>query len=187
LIYLGTFFSVMETNTDFSGSIPSTFTKIPYKWHISFPGGAIIERLASSHYPRELSRQGQIELFLRAAEEAAQQGLEPLRIRRMRWRIGKSASNVPHMRTGARENFSGQIALAPIHTFAEAVRDLFRNAKKRNVRVAGGLSKHKWICRYIEDIANLHFENTPAIYGAEGAALLAAERMFVKNGFRSEL
>lgn len=177
LVYLGTFFSVMQATADFSGSIPSAFTTVPYTWQISFPGGAIIERLAAAKYSRAQGRQKQIESFLKSAELGLENDSADLRVARRSWKIGEPTLSVPLLVPTGSTYSETEIALAPIRTFASAVADFFANSATREIRVAGGLSRCKWLCRYIEDVADIRLIHTPPIEDAEGAALFALASM----------
>jgi sugar (pentulose or hexulose) kinase len=169
----------MEAISDFSTSLPSRFPIVPYAWHISHPGGATLERIASALYFRVPSRQKQIELCLKAAESAADKSRH-LRIQGRKWILGQPTLSLPILRSRHTPHSAASIALAPVRTFAEEVRDHFKAATVREVRVAGGLSKYEWLRRYIEQVADIRLVNKPTVQGAEGAALfaLAAYRDF---------
>ena len=133
----------------------------------------MIERLASSLYSRAPSRQEQIDLCLNSAELAASQSPERLHVKVPRWRIGDSTQSLPIIKNLTGSNSAGSIALAPIHSFAEVVREHFRATATRDVLVAGGLSRCEWLCRYIEQVADIRMVTDPPIQAAEGAALMA--------------
>lgn len=172
LAYFGTFFSLMEARADFSRAIPHLYPHMPYRWRISLPGGAFIERVAATGRAGKAGRRGQIEACLRAAEELTRSRTKRVAIAFPRWKLGDAAHTIPLI--APKDAYSpGMLALATIHTFAVALREHLPTTAQGPVQVAGGLSVHKWVRSYVENVAAISLAVQPAIRGAEGAALLA--------------
>ncbi|EKD64438.1 MAG: xylulokinase [uncultured bacterium] len=181
LIYLGTFFSVLEAKESFVNGLPVGISSLPYQWHISLEGGAFIERLASSFFPIEESRSGQISKLLKLAEHATSKGNANYKeIAIQEWTLNKPVQMLPLLcEFCVGETTTADLSLIPFSSFTKA---LIRYIEEVNlagdVPVIGGLSQNEWILEYIEKNVDIKCSSKSKIYGAEGAALLARDGFY---------
>lgn len=183
LIYLGTFFSVLESIIDFSNGIPSNFVSNPYKWHISLEGGALIERLAASYFPFEENRGQQITRYLETLQRDKDLVIEATNhIVTQQWALGKPVQMLPELtNSSTASNHISNLVSIPFISFTEALKTYFE--KKTNegmVHVVGGLSSPKWITEFLSKNSGKLCSSQINIHGAEGAALLAKDGFYAK-------
>ena len=181
LIYLGTFFSVLEAKLDFSKGIPKNLVPPPYTWHISLEGGALIERLAASYFPLEENRSDQISRYLEIARNNLRVDNEKIRrIVKKKWTLGKPVQMLPELSSPKDANNTlSELTVIPFISFAQALESYFTDKRGEGVvHVVGGLSPNEWIAEFLRESVNRPCSSKINIHGAEGAALLAKDGIY---------
>lgn len=178
LIYLGTFFSVLEALEDLSKGIYGNYKRLPYRWHISLEGGALLERLAATYFPLEEDRSKQIAEYLKMARKSlVEKDREINHIIKTEWFMGKPVYTLPILSNQyGKDNSVFGLAAIPFFSFAKNLKLYFEKVEFDGlVQVVGGLSSNEWIVNYLSQYAGISCSSKLKIMDAEGAALIAKD------------
>lgn len=175
LLYLGTFFSVLEVKENVNYSSVLKNGVIPYRWHISLPGGSIIERLASSFYCTTNNRSMQIKQYLEEAFKKHEDtnGTECMRMILGDWQFGVRTSNVPSFDCDSELTNLSSVFRCVFDIIVDRSKKLFSSKQVEKMYIGGGFSKDPFVLNYIRENIHVEMFSNVSIVGAEGAALLA--------------
>jgi sugar (pentulose or hexulose) kinase len=174
LLYLGTFFSIMNAVVAFEDLGPHLLAKEPFSWSISMPVGAAIDRASGHLFPEEPSTTRRIEETLHAAESYVKhRSAVDERVAFPPWQTGQPSHALRRFVLGDSPN-RGAVAVAPVATFASALKEHCLTSGICSMRVTGGYAENDWLLRFLSREAEVKLKPLRQSFDAAGAARFAA-------------
>jgi hypothetical protein len=172
LLYLGTFFTVLESRVAFERLGDHLLGPRPFDWHISLPVGTVLDRVAGHMVLSEPETGKRITAVLSLARTALEREGVRGSAQFAPWQVGLP-TGLPELCFDSPGRQPGDICASAVATFAGSLRKHCAQHGISRLRVTGGLSGEDWLLRYFEATAGVQLERIEGDTAAAGAASLA--------------